>query len=43
MLAYLNDEHGRSRIQEVLELSQQEIYRAMMCLINLGEVLYMTE
>jgi PIN domain nuclease of toxin-antitoxin system len=43
VLAYLNNETGGNRVQEVLELSQQGNCHALMCLVNLGEVLFMTE
>lgn len=43
LLAYLNDESGRTRVQEVLALAEIGNCRVLMCMINLGEVLYMTE
>jgi ribonuclease VapC len=43
LLAYLNNEPGGKRVQEVLELSEEHKCRLVMSLINLGEVLYITE
>ena len=42
-LAYLNDEPGRERVQEILALGKSHKCRLVMSLINLGEVLYITE
>ncbi len=43
LLAYLNDEPGGARVQEVLALAKGRKVRLLMSLINLGEVLYITE
>ncbi len=43
LLAYLNDEPGGERVQEVLALGKSHKCRLVMSLINLGEVLYITE
>jgi predicted nucleic acid-binding protein len=43
LLAYLNNEPGGNRVQEVLELAKEHKCRLVMSLINLGEVLYITE
>ena len=43
LLAFLNDEPGRVRAQEVLALAQAYKCRVMMSSVNLGEVLYITE
>ncbi len=43
LLAYLNDEPGRLRVQELLLLAENHKCRLVMCLVNLGEVLYITE
>jgi predicted nucleic acid-binding protein len=43
LLAYLNDEAGSSRVQEILALAEGRKCRVVMCLVNLGEVLYITE
>jgi predicted nucleic acid-binding protein len=43
LLAYLNDEAGRVRVQEILALAEGRKCRVIMCLVNLGEVLYITE
>jgi ribonuclease VapC len=43
LLAFLNDEAGRTRVQEILALAEGRKCRVVMCLVNLGEVLYITE
>jgi predicted nucleic acid-binding protein len=43
LLAYLNDEAGCTRVQAILALSENRKCRVVMCLVNLGEVLYITE
>jgi predicted nucleic acid-binding protein len=43
LLAYLNDEAGCTRVQEILALAEVRKCRVVMCLVNLGEVLYITE
>ncbi len=43
LLAYLNDEPGGERVQEGLALAKSHKCRLVMSLINLGEVLYITE
>jgi predicted nucleic acid-binding protein len=43
LLAFLNDEPGGGRVQEVLALAQAHKGRVLMSLVNLGEVLYITE
>ncbi len=43
LLAYLNNEPGGGRVQEVLALAKSHKCRLVMSLINLGEVLYITE
>jgi ribonuclease VapC len=43
LLAYLNDEPGGERVQEVLALAKTHKCRLVMSLINMGEVLYITE
>jgi PIN domain nuclease of toxin-antitoxin system len=43
LLAYLNDEPGGGRVQEMLALAKSHKCRLVMSLINLGEVLYITE
>ena len=43
LLAYLNDEPGRARVKEVLRSAEQGLCRVSLCMINFGEVLYMTE
>jgi len=42
LLAFLNDEPGGARVQEVLTLAKDSQCRMVMSLINLGEVLYIT-
>jgi predicted nucleic acid-binding protein len=43
LLAYLNDEQGGGRVQELLALAKNHQCRLVMSLINLGEVLYIAE
>ena len=43
LLAYLNDESGGTHIQELLALAEERKCRIVMCMVNLGEVLYITE
>jgi len=43
LLAYLNDEQGGGRVQELLALAKSHKCRMVMSLINMGEVLYITE
>jgi predicted nucleic acid-binding protein len=43
LMVYLGDEPGKGRVEEVLSLAEKHGCRVVMCLINLGEVLYMTE
>jgi PIN domain nuclease of toxin-antitoxin system len=43
LLAYLNDGPGGERVQEMLALAKSHKCRLLMSLINLGEVLYITE
>jgi ribonuclease VapC len=43
LLAFLNDEPGGMRIREVLALAKTHKCRLIMSLINVGEVLYITE
>lgn len=43
LLAYLNDEPGKTRVQELLSLAEDRKCRLVMCLVNLGEVLYIAE
>ena len=43
LLAYLNDEPGGRRVKEILALGKSHKCRPVMSLINLGEVLYITE
>jgi predicted nucleic acid-binding protein len=42
-LAFLGEETGVKRVQEILSLSKDKKIRLIMCDINLGEVLYITE
>jgi predicted nucleic acid-binding protein len=42
-MAYLGDEPGRDRIEELPEESKAKHCTLLLCMINLGEVLYMTE
>ena len=43
LLAYLNDEAGKMRVQELLLLAKDSKCRLLMCQINLGEALYIVE
>lgn len=43
LLAYLQGEAGMARVQQSLEGSQKERHRVAMCIINLGEALYIIE
>ncbi len=43
LLAYLNDEPGMARVQELLSLAETNKCRLVMCMVNLGEVLYIIE
>ncbi len=43
LLTYLNNEPGKAHLQELLTLAESHKCRLVMCLINLGEVLYITE
>ncbi len=43
LLTYLNDEPGKARILELLAQAEDHKCRLVMCLVNLGEVLYITE
>jgi predicted nucleic acid-binding protein len=43
LLAYLNDEPGGARVQEVMKLAREHKVRLVMSYINFGEVLYITE
>jgi ribonuclease VapC len=43
LLAYLSAEPGAARLQELLALASAGRCRLCLCLINLGEVLYITE
>jgi predicted nucleic acid-binding protein len=43
LLAYLNDEAGKTRLQELLLLAGNYKCRLLMCQVNLGEALYIAE
>ena len=43
LMAYLGDEPGRDRIEELLEESKAKHCTLLLCMINLGEILYITE
>lgn len=43
LLAYLNAEAGQERVSEVLTQAQAGKCRALLCTLNLGEVLYTVE
>jgi predicted nucleic acid-binding protein len=43
LLAYLNGETGQARVVEVLTQAQEGQARALLCSLNLGEILYIIE
>lgn len=43
LMAYLSDEPGRDRIEELLVSSKAGRCTLLLCMINLGEILYITE
>ena len=43
LMAYLGDEPGRARLEELLSEAQAGGCYLKLCMINFGEVLYMTE
>lgn len=43
LLAYFQDEPGTDRVMEVLQSAQKEKSRVCLCIINLGELLYIVE
>jgi len=43
LLAYLDDEPGKERVQQLLTQADSRKCRLVMCLVNLGEVLYIVE
>lgn len=43
LLAYLGDEPGKKRIQDVLTQAKSGECSLLLCMINFGEVLYLTE
>jgi predicted nucleic acid-binding protein len=43
LLAYLQDEPAASRIQKLLENAAKDKWRLFLSIINLGEILYITE
>jgi predicted nucleic acid-binding protein len=43
LLAYLQDEPAASRVETLLENAEKEKCRLMISVINLGEILYITE
>lgn len=43
LLAFLEDEAGKTRVQELLSLAESHKCRIVMPMINLGEVLYIVE
>jgi len=42
-LAYLNNEPGKPRVEAILEQAQNHQCSILMCMINLGEALYIVE
>ncbi|MBN1667430.1 MAG: type II toxin-antitoxin system VapC family toxin [Anaerolineales bacterium] len=43
LLAFLADEPGRVRVENLLTAASQGHCQLLLCLINLGEILYLTE
>jgi len=43
LLAYLNSEPGRERIESLLSMSEKSQARILICIENVGEVLYIVE
>jgi predicted nucleic acid-binding protein len=43
LLAYLENEAGSQRVQDLFELSKKGVVSLLLSIINLGEVLYITE
>ena len=43
LLAYLDDEPGKERVLQLLTQADSRKCRLVMCLVNLGEVLYIVE
>ena len=43
LLAYLQDEPAASRIEKLMDQAGKEKCRLLLCIINLGEILYITE
>ncbi len=43
LLGYLNNEPAKARVEAALAMAEKKKCRALMCTINLGEVLYQVE
>ncbi|MBU0512464.1 MAG: type II toxin-antitoxin system VapC family toxin [Chloroflexi bacterium] len=43
VMSYLGDEPGRARLEELLSKAKAEHCTLLLCMINFGEILYMTE
>ncbi len=43
LLTYLNGEPGHTRVMQILRLARKGQVRALLCMINLGEILYIVE
>lgn len=43
LLAFLQDEPAASRIEKLMDQAEKEKCRLLLCIINLGEILYITE
>jgi predicted nucleic acid-binding protein len=43
LLAYLNNESGKPRVQAILADAEKKKCQVLMCMVNLGEVLYQVE
>ena len=43
ILAFLEDERGASRVENIIEQAHEDKLRAVLSMINLGEILYITQ
>jgi len=43
LLAYLNNEPGKARVQAILADAEKQQCQVLMCMVSLGEVLYQAE
>lgn len=43
ILAFLEDEHGATRVEAIIEQAEKDTLQAILSIINLGEILYITQ